>query len=262
MAIDRSARVLTALSWGDYHLLGIETAALGRTARPGQFVMVKVSPAPFPLLRRPLSVHDAGPSGIELFFKVTGVGMDILARKRPGDTVDLLGPLGKGFTVTAELKGKRACLVGGGRGIAPLYFLGRELKVAGAQVTVLYGGRTIQDLPLRGKFETAGLPLLCATDDGSFGFKGLVTESLERFLEREPADVLFACGPDPMMRTVSEHAGRRRIPCEFSLESMMGCGIGACWGCVHRIRDEGGDGWVKICEEGPVFRRDRIMWTE
>lgn len=262
MAIDRSARVLNALSWGDYHLLAVETASVRMNARPGQFVMVKVAPAPFPLLRRPLSLHDAGPAGIELFFKVTGLGMDILARKRPGDTLDILGPLGKGFSVSGELRGKRTCLVGGGRGIAPLFFLGRELKALGALVTVLYGGRTILDVPLRGKFETAGLPLLCATDDGSCGFKGLVTESLQRFLEREPADFLFACGPDPMMKAVAEKAQLLGIACEFSLESMMGCGIGACWGCVHRIRNEAGDGWVKICEEGPVFRGERIVWTD
>jgi dihydroorotate dehydrogenase electron transfer subunit len=262
MAIDRSARVLNALSWGDYHLLAIESGALGQDARPGQFVMVKVAGSPVPLLRRPLSLHDAGPAGIEIFFKVAGRGTEILARKKPGDTVDVLGPLGNGFTVSSELTGKRTFLVGGGRGIAPLYFLARELRALGALVTVFYGGRTVLDLPLRGKFEAAGFPLHCTTDDGSCGFHGLVSQGLGRELERERADFLFACGPDAMMRTIAGTARSMGIPSEFSLEAVMGCGIGACWGCVQRIRNGTGDGWVKICEEGPVFRGDRIVWTD
>jgi dihydroorotate dehydrogenase electron transfer subunit len=262
MAIDRSARIRDVKSWGDHYLLTIDSPAVGREARPGQFVMVKVADTPFPLLRRPLSIHDAGESGIELFFKIAGLGTGILAGKRPGDPVDILGPLGKGFTVSGGARGKNAFLVGGGRGIAPLYFLGRELKALGALVTVFYGGRCQLDIPLKDKLEAAGLRLLCSTDDGSFGFRGLVTELLHLELDKTPADILFACGPDPMMKAAAGMARDRRIPGEFSLESIMGCGIGACWGCVHRIRNEGGDGWVKICEEGPVFPGDRIVWTD
>jgi dihydroorotate dehydrogenase electron transfer subunit len=262
MPIDRSARIRDVRSWGDYFLLTIDSPAVGREARPGQFVMVKVADTPFPLLRRPLSIHNAGQSGIELFFKIAGFGTGILAAKRPGDPLDVLGPLGKGFTVSEGARGKNAFLVGGGRGIAPLYFLGRELKAMGARVTVFYGGRRHLDIPMKDKLEAAGLRLLCSTDDGSFGFRGLVTELLCRELDRTPADILFACGPDPMMRAAAGMARDRRIPAEFSLESLMGCGIGACWGCVRRIRDAGGEGWVKICEEGPVFPGDRIVWTD
>ncbi|HYA49350.1 MAG TPA: dihydroorotate dehydrogenase electron transfer subunit [Burkholderiales bacterium] len=262
MPIDRKTRILEAKNWGDYHLLTIESPAAGRGARPGQFVMVKVADTAFPLLRRPFSLHDAGPSGVKLFFRTAGVGTEILARKKPGDAVDILGPLGKGFSAGPELQGKRAVLVGGGRGIAPLFFLARELAAARAKPMVLYGGRTVADIPLRDEFEKAGFPVLCSTDDGSFGFKGLVTGLLGRELDRSPADRLFVCGPDAMMKVVAGMAGERRIPAEFSLESIMGCGIGACWGCVHRIRDGTGQGWVKICEEGPVFAGDRIVWED
>jgi dihydroorotate dehydrogenase electron transfer subunit len=262
MPIDRKAKILEARSWGDFHLLTIESPSVGRNARPGQFVMVRVTDAPFPLLRRPLSLHDAGPAGIKLFFKTAGVGTEILARKKPGDPVDVLGPLGKGYTVAPEIRGKTAYLVGGGRGIAPLFFLGREVSALGARVTVLYGGRCGADIPLRDEFEAAGLAVLCSTDDGSFGFKGLVTGLLGRELDRSPADRLFVCGPDAMMKAVSGMARERGIPAEFSLESMMGCGIGACWGCVHRIRNGNGEGWVKICEEGPVFPGERIVWQD
>jgi len=262
MTIDRNARIQDVKSWGDYYLLTIDSPAVGRTAQPGQFVMVKVADTPFPLLRRPLSIHDARESGIELFFKVAGLGTEILARKKAGDAIDILGPLGKGYTVSPDLKGKKAHLVGGGRGIAPLFFLGRALQILGARVTVFYGGRCQADVPLRHRFEAAAFPLLCSTDDGSFGFAGLVTELLGRELGVSPADMLYVCGPDPMMSAVARMARESGIPGEFSLESMMGCGIGACWGCVRRVRNESGDGWVKICEEGPVFPGDRIVWTE
>ena len=262
MTIDRNAQILNVDRWGDYFLFTIESPAVGSGARPGQFVMVKVSSSLFPLLRRPLSIHSAGPVGIELFFKIAGPGTEILAGKKAGDAIDILGPLGRGFTVSAGLRGKKAFLVGGGRGIAPLYFLGLELKAAGAEVAVLYGGRCQVDIPLRHKFEVAGLPLHCSTDDGSCGFEGLVTDLLARELGRSRPDLLYVCGPDPMMKAAALTARRAGIPAEFSLESMMGCGIGACWGCVHRIKDESGDAWVKICEEGPVFPGDRIVWTD
>jgi len=127
MTIDRRARVLSIEKWDDYVLLRLACPSVGRTARPGQFVMVKVSAEPFPLLRRPLSLHAADASGISLFFKVCGLGTEILSRKRDGDVLDVLGPLGKGFSVSEALRGKRVVLVGGGRGAAPLFFLGGEV---------------------------------------------------------------------------------------------------------------------------------------
>jgi dihydroorotate dehydrogenase electron transfer subunit len=260
MTIERSARLRAVRSWGDHFLFSVEAPAVGRGARPGQFVMVKVEEGTSPLLRRPLGIHDADEGGIELFFKVAGAGTRILSRKRPGDPLDIVGPLGKGFTVGDGLRGKRAYLVGGGRGIAPLFFLARALAAAGALPTVFYGGLTVADVPLRDKFEQAGFELHCSTDDGSFGFSGFVTALVERELIRARPDIVFACGPDPMMKALASITAKRGVPAEFSLESIMGCGIGACWGCVHRIRDGTGDGWVKICEEGPVFPGERILW--
>jgi dihydroorotate dehydrogenase electron transfer subunit len=262
MTVDRKARVLDVQAWDDHYLLSIASPEVGRSARPGQFVMLKVAAEPFPLLRRPLSIHDADGTGVRLFFKVAGLGTEILARKRPGDPVDLLGPLGRGYTVSASLKGKTAYLVGVGRGIAPLYFLGRELRALGAEVVVLYGGRTGRDIPLSGRFEAAGFRVLCSTDDGSRGFPGFVTGLLRRELARAPAAMIYVCGPDPMMKDAATAARAAGVAAEMSLEALMGCGIGACWGCVQRIRNEGGDGWVKICEEGPVFPAERVVWTE
>jgi dihydroorotate dehydrogenase electron transfer subunit len=260
MTIDRKARLRDIRNWDDYFHLAIDTPEVGQEARPGQFVMIKVADGPFPLLRRPLSIHNAGAGGIELFFKVAGLGTEILSRKKPGDTLDLIGPLGKGFTVANGMKGKRTFLVGGGRGIAPLYFLARELGAHGVQTTVFYGGRRLADIPLHDKFEKAGIELLCSTDDGSFGFAGLVTALVGRELAKTKPDIVYACGPDAMMKALASLATKHRVPAEFSLESVMGCGIGACWGCVHRIKNERGDGWTKICEDGPVFPGERILW--
>jgi dihydroorotate dehydrogenase electron transfer subunit len=260
MTIERNARLRAVGSWGDHFHFSVEAPALGRDARPGQFVMVKVSEGTSPLLRRPLGIHDADESGIELFFKVAGQGTGILSRKRPGDPLDIVGPLGKGFTVGPAIKGKKTYLAGGGRGIAPLFFLARALAGAGARPAVFYGGRTAADIPLRDKFEQAGFEVRCSTDDGSFGFPGFVTALIESELVRERPAIVYACGPDPMMKALAAITAKHAVPAEFSLESVMGCGIGACWGCVHRIKDRAGDGWVKICEEGPVFPGERILW--
>ncbi len=261
MPIDRNARILGVESWGDYRLLTIEAPDLGREARPGQFVMVKVGEGGVPLLRRPLSIHDARESGIDVFFQVAGTGTGILSRRKPGETIDLLGPLGRGFRVSDRLEGRRVACVGGGRGIAPFAFLARELRRVGAEVTIFYGGRTGEDLPLKDRLGASGSKLLCSTDDGSHGFRGLVTDLFEAEVRRGSFQALFVCGPDPMMKALSKTASALGIPAQFSLESLMGCGIGACWGCVHRVRREGGKGeWTKICEDGPVFPGEDVVW--
>ncbi|HOW85587.1 MAG TPA: dihydroorotate dehydrogenase electron transfer subunit [Candidatus Aminicenantes bacterium] len=260
MAIERDARLREAQSWGDFHRFVIDAPAVGREARPGQFVMVRVSDGTAPLLRRPLGIHDADGNGFELFFKVAGRGTEILSQKKVGDRLDVLGPLGRGFTIPAPAEGTAVWLVGGGRGIAPLFFLARRLAEAKARPVVFYGGRTSADIPIRGRFERAGIELICSTDDGSFGFAGLVTALVSRELDKSRPAIVYACGPDPMMKALAAITARHGVPAEFSLESVMGCGIGACWGCVHRIRGAGGDDWVKICEEGPVFPGERILW--
>ena len=260
MTIERNARLRAVRNWGDFFHFDVDAPEIGKSAQPGQFVMIKVAEGTFPLLRRPLGIHDAGPEGIEIFFKIAGQGTALLARKKPGDPLDIVGPLGKGFTVGGATGAKKAFLVGGGRGIAPLFFLARALAAAGATPVVFYGGRTAADVPLRDKFAAAGFELRLSTDDGSLGFAGFVTALVEDEMARAKPDLVYACGPDPMMKALAAIAAKRGSPSEFSLESIMGCGIGACWGCVHWIKNGSGDGWVKICEEGPVFPGERILW--
>ncbi len=236
MTKDPRARIVGVERWGSYRLFEIETPAIARDARPGQFLMIRVSGETAPLLRRPISIHAREGDRLGDLLPGRRKGTEILAAREEGEVLDIIGPLGKGFTLDARLKGRRVLCVGGGRGIAPIYFLAKELRALGAEPVVLYGGRTAGDIPLRPKFERAGLPLLCSTDDGSFGFPGLVTALAEREIGRSEPAFLFACGPEAMMKTASGLAAARGIPAEFSLESLMGCGIGACWGCVKRIR--------------------------
>lgn len=262
MKLVPGAKILTKQSWGDFRLFRFETPVQAAAARPGQFVMIRVAETPYPLLRRPISLHAKEDGALEIFFKIAGEGTALLAEKNVGETLDILGPLGSGFNLSEDMRGKTAFLVGGGRGIAPLYFLGRELQTKGATVRVLYGGRTADELPIREKFAAAGLDPVCATDDGSIGFSGFVTGLLESEIENKRPDRLFVCGPDAMMRRCADIAVRLGIPAQISLESIMGCGFGACWGCVKRLRKDGEGRWRKICEDGPVFPAEEIVWEE
>jgi dihydroorotate dehydrogenase electron transfer subunit len=254
------APILQKSSWGDYHLLVFRAPEIAAEAKPGQFVMIRVNDAPYPLLRRPISLHAKEGDALAIFFKASGEGTTLLARKHEGETLDILGPLGRGFDLEIPLAGKRAFLVGGGRGIAPLLFLGRELAAKGQAVKVLYGGRTAADLPIRDRFENAGLEMRCSTDDGTFGYRGFVTSLLEAEIAECRPGALYVCGPDPMMRACAAIAAHHGLPAQISLEAIMGCGFGACWGCVHRIRQAGEAKWRKICEDGPVFPADEIVW--
>ena len=262
MTKDPLARIVGKESWRDYFLLRLESPLIADRSRPGQFIMVRVNAHHHPLLRRPFSVHSKNGKTIEIFFQVAGLGTDLLSRKGMDETLDILGPLGKGFRAEAELKGKAVALVGGGRGIAPLYFLAQELRSSGAASRIFYGGKTQADLPLQNKLVDQGFDISCSTDDGSFGFRGFVSDLFKAELEEYTPERIFACGPEPMMKKISDAARQKKIPAEFSLESVMGCGFGACWGCVKRIKRGDGEEWVKICEEGPVFSAEEIVWGE
>ncbi len=261
MQWDSRAKIIFKQNWNDYHLFRIETPKIAVEARPGQFLMVRVSDTPYPLLRRPISIHSRERNALEIFFQVAGQGTALLSRKKEGETLDIIGPLGKEFIPDWEHLGI-AYLIGGGRGIAPLYFLGKELKKRGAKVHVLYGGKTLADLPVKEKFKKAGLGMTCSTDDGSFGFHGFVTDLLENEIQKTTPQILFICGPNSMMKKAAELAAAHKIPARISLESMMGCGFGACWGCVKRIKKSDNGKWRKICEDGPVFWAEEIIWEE
>jgi dihydroorotate dehydrogenase electron transfer subunit len=260
MRKDPQARILRKQSWGDYFLLALEAPEIAAEAAPGQFLMVRVNDTSLPLLRRPFSIHSAQERSLEIFFQKAGVGTARLSQKEEGDRLDILGPLGRGFSLDLAAGGDTAALVGGGRGIAPLYFMAEALNRKGKKARIYYGGATEADLPLRERFETLGFPLSCSTEDGSFGFEGLITDCLLQDLPSQPFGRIFACGPDGMLERLAGISREFDLPAELSLEAVMGCGFGACWGCVRRLKKGPEAGWHKICEEGPVFPADMIVW--
>jgi dihydroorotate dehydrogenase electron transfer subunit len=249
-------------TWGDYCLLRFESEKIATEARPGQFIMARPSDTLHPLLRRPISIHSVMDDMVEIYFQQTGIGTRLLAQKEKGDFMDILGPLGNGFHLDNSLHGKSVALIGGGRGIAPLYFLANRLRNLGALPRIYYGGRTINDIPLRKKFEETEFDIHLTTDDGSFGSKGLVTELFLSSLQDFTPVRIFACGPEIMMQKIFQIAQEKNIDTEFSLEAIMGCGFGACWGCVRKLDHDTHEEWSKICEEGPVFPGKRIIWQE
>lgn len=226
-------------------------------ASPGQFVMVSVGQGSTdPLLRRPLSIHQAANGELTLLYRIVGKGTRLMALMKKGDEVSLLGPLGNGFQITTSA---HHCLVGGGLGVAPLLFLATEIKrcLPEEKVSILLGGRTANELLCLDDFQKIS-PLLLATDDGSQGMHGLVTELVAQEI-KGPATI-YTCGPSPMMKGVASLARDRNWPCQVSLEAMMACGMGACLGCaVQRAGfDETEKKYVHVCKDGPVFVADEI----
>ncbi len=249
---------------GAYVLLTFRHRGVAREAQPGQFVMIKAGTSAEPPQRRPFSIMgtDAAREEFTLFLKAVGPGTRALAALPVGGVAQCLGPLGRPFTRPAD--GAEALMVAGGYGIAPFLMLSRELVSARAPGRVFYGGRAAIDIQLRAPFETLGMPLEAATEDGSVGHKGRVTAPLEAYLDtaRRPA-VLYACGPEKMLHAVATIAERRGLPCQVSLDPWMGCGVGTCLGCVVWIKrpDESKPKYRCACTEGPVFDSRHVVWA-
>lgn len=214
----------------------------------GQFVEVEVKGNRDVMLRRPISIHDVDPeeNTLTLLIQIVGKGTRQLAQLQEGDRLNLIYPLGHGFAI----EGQRPLLVGGGAGIAPLLHLAKCYHAKGIRPTILLGGRTKELIPVREAFEPYG-QLLIATEDGSLGEKGMVTQHSQF---AAPYDHICTCGPTPMMKAVGRYAVENGIGCEVSLENMMACGIGACLCCVT----DTDEGHKCVCKEGPVFDTLRL----
>lgn len=217
-------------------------------AEPGQFIHVLCGEAV--LLRRPISICDSGENWLRFIFQVRGQGTELLAQKKEGDTLDILGPLGQGFN--AEKRGDgTAILVGGGIGIFPLIKLAKRLGHAVESIT---GFRTKDLIVLKDEFEKICDTAYIATDDGSFGHHGLVTDVLKERVEKGGVSAIYCCGPIPMMKAVKQIALENDIYCELSMEQRMGCGIGACAVCTCKSNGSN----VKVCQNGPVFNAKEV----
>jgi dihydroorotate dehydrogenase electron transfer subunit len=245
--------------------LGLSCASGYERARPGQFVMLGLGSRHAPLLRRPFSIHrriagNGSPAGIELLYKQVGAGTRILARCRPGDTLDLLGPLGRGFRIPAGCR--RVFLAAGGIGVAPLVFLADSLAEAGvdrAASTVFLGGRSKSDILCVDVFRQMGYAVVTTTDDGSLGNQCLVTHPLEAAARTRRPQVIYACGPMAMLACVAGISEALRLPCQVSIETVMACGMGACLGCAV-AGAQSGAGYRHACRDGPVFEASELRW--
>ena len=232
-------------------------------ARPGQFVMLSVGAGATPLLRRPFSIHRLHPEGpdrviVEVLYKIVGEGTSRMARLPAGGTVDVLGPLGQGFSLRATYR--RIYLAAGGIGAAPMVFLLETLrqKADRGHYEVFLGGRSRGDLLCRETFENLADRLHCTTDDGSEGAHCFLTSPLEEEARRHPPDVIMACGPMDMLMCVAGIAERLGVPCQLSIESAMACGMGACLGCAVPAAD--GDHYYHVCKDGPVFDAHQLRF--
>ena len=220
---------------------------------PGQFVQVRVDDSPTTYLRRPISIHDVNrdDNTVSLLVQMVGEGTRHLGAAKVGDTINLVLPLGKGYTLPAE--GEKVLLVGGGIGIAPLYYLAKCVALKGVKPVFLLGGKKASDLVQLDAFRRVGETLV-TTEDGSLGEKGMVT--MHSVWEECQFDKIYVCGPKRMMMAVADIAKKDNVWCEVSLEHTMACGIGACLCCV----EDTVEGNLCVCKEGPVFNTRRLKW--
>ena len=241
---------------------------------PGQFVNIRLEGL---FLRRPISVCDAQGDLLTLIYKPAGEGTRRMAKMQPGERLDLLTGLGNGFDPSDA--GRRPLLVGGGAGAAPMLMLARVLAGEGASVTAVLGFGTAEEIYLQEELKALGIRTVIATADGSAGVRGFVTDAMKALadgsLPEEPASFrsagaelrpdrapaftgLYCCGPEPMLRAVYQTSGIMGLGGQFSFERRMGCGFGACMGCSCRTIT----GYKRICREGPVLRREEILWED
>lgn len=252
--IEERARVVSLTHSGkDIHLLKLFAPKVTGEARPGQFVMVHVGANKEYVLRRPFSIHRCLHTEFEILFRVSGKGTLDMTHLRPHDELDVIGPLGRGFTPVEDAK--RIALVAGGMGIAPLVFLLEDGLPSGAKVHVAVGARTASEMGDYRALKLGSTKFIATTDDGSFGTRGRVTDVLNELILLRP-DVMYACGPVAMLKKVAEACVAARVPCQVTLEAMMGCGVGACLGCA--VRTTGG--YKRVCADGPVFDASEVIW--
>jgi dihydroorotate dehydrogenase electron transfer subunit len=240
-----------------YRRLTLSAPSVCPQVRPGQFIHLRVPGLGESVLRRPFSIYRAESGEISILYKQVGKGTRELAVLPEGGHADFIGPLGNGFPLPAP-EGATPVLVAGGYGVAPLYLLARHL---GRKGIVFVGGRTEADLLCLDDFRGIGWDVELTTEDGSAGLQGRVTDALDRWLATAGSVVLYACGPDGMLRAIDERLIRLGVPGWLSLDKHMGCGVGACLACVQRVHTaDGGTCWKRVCCDGPVFAGGEIDW--
>lgn len=266
MIAQKAKIILNKKLCGKYWQLTIDAARIAQKALPGQFVTIKVSNDYEPFLRRPFSIHKIITKGsrlrtkIEILYEVLGKGTKILSQKKAGEYLDVVGPLGNGFSI---LDARCSILVAGGIGVAPLIFLAEKLvhspqSTVHRNLLVLIGAKTKNGILCEKEFTDLGCKVKIATDNGSQGFKGFVSDLLKKELSTMDyrLSTIYVCGPKPMLKEIAKISQKHKIPTQVSLEEHMACGIGACFGCVVNTKH----GYKRVCKEGPVFDIGEIIF--
>ena len=246
-------KLIEKQDYGRSVLLRLQSEKTLPEIQPGQFVQVRVDGSPSTYLRRPISIHDVEEAcnEITLLVQQVGEGTRHLAALAEGAVVNMVLPLGNGFTIPEQHE--KVLLVGGGIGIAPLYYFAKVQNERGIRPMLLLGGKSQSDLIRLDDYRKLGETFV-TTEDGSLGEKGFVT--MHSVWQKENFDKVYVCGPKPMMKAVAKLTAEKNVWCEVSLENLMACGLGACLCCV----EDTVDGHVCVCKEGPVFNTRRLKW--
>lgn len=225
-----------------------------KEARPGQFLQLRCSDSPAPLLRRPFSVAGMDENSFEIIYKIVGAGTRELSRLAAGDVLDAVGPLGNGFP---DIMGE-SVIVAGGMGIAPMMYLAKKYR--GHIKKFIYGAKTAEALFCCEEIDFMAAELVKTTDDGTCGLMGDACSTLENCIAGENPDAVFACGPGEMLKKVCMISKEHSVPCFISLENRFACGVGACLGCAVRVFEGGRYSYRRACRDGPVFKGEVIVW--
>ena len=247
-------RLIEKKEWAKSTYLLLQSDEPLEDIKAGQFVQVKVDDAANTYLRRPISIHDVDyqKRTITLLVQRVGEGTNKISDTEINDTLNIIYPLGNGFTMPDD-KDAKVVLVGGGIGIAPMYYLGKVLKEKGIEPVFVLGGRSKEDLIMLDEFSSVG-KVYITTNDGSLGEQGFVTQ--HSVWKEKKFDMIYTCGPKPMMMAVANMARENDVCCEVSLENLMACGLGACLCCVENTIE----GNVCVCKEGPVKNINKLLW--
>ena len=231
--------------------LTVETGDMSGLCVPGQFVNIQCGDSR--ILRRPISICNAGNSMVSVMYETRGEGTQWLSQREAGEKLSILGPLGNGFDLTAE----KILVVGGGIGVPPLLY---AAKKSSAGVTAVLGFRDAGRVVLGDEFAELCDKAYITTDDGSAGIKGTVSAPVEECLKSGGYTRVLACGPRVMLKAVSELCSQYNMPCQVSVEERMGCGVGACLVCACRTVEDGAEKMRRVCKDGPVFDSKEVVW--
>jgi dihydroorotate dehydrogenase electron transfer subunit len=240
----------------------IESEVIARESQPGQFVQLRINESIDPFLRRPFSIHRVhrNKNSLDLFYKVVGRGTHLMRAFKKGDSVDLTGPLGKGFMIDGDFQ--QAVIIAGGMGSAPLFFLIDELLSAGKKVTLYWGLKIKDEIYRLSELKKANVEVFITTEDGSMGNKGMITDlfvSSIHLYQNSDSFRGFVCGPKGMIRAAQKIAEKTRFPWQVSMEERMACGMGVCMGCGIKMKN---GMHQMVCSDGPVFDLSEVLFDE